>query len=59
MGLIGNVMGVRIYNTALDDPAALGKDAPIGRPIQTADQGRITEVPHVGGLHHRHERIAA
>jgi putative transposase len=37
---------------------SLGKDAPISRPIQTADQGRIVEVPQVGGLHHRYERIA-
>ena len=38
---------------------SLGKDAPISRPIQTADLGRIVEVPQVGGLHHRYERIAA
>jgi putative transposase len=38
---------------------SLGKDAPVSRPIQTADQGRIAEVPQVGGLHHRYERIAA
>jgi putative transposase len=38
---------------------SLGKDAPGGRPIQTADQGRIAEVSQVGGLHHRYERIAA
>jgi putative transposase len=38
---------------------SLGKDAPISRPIQTADLGRIVEVPQVGGLHHRYERVAA
>jgi putative transposase len=38
---------------------SLSKDAPVSRPIQTADQGRIAEVPQVGGLHHRYERIAA
>lgn len=38
---------------------SLSKDAPVSRPIQTADQGRIAKVPQVGGLHHRYERIAA
>jgi len=37
----------------------LGKDAPISRPVQTADLGQIVEVPQVGGLHHRYDRIAA
>jgi putative transposase len=38
---------------------SLAKDAPISRPIQTAELGRVVEVPQVGGLHHRYERIAA
>jgi putative transposase len=38
---------------------SLGKDAPLRRPIQTADPGRIVEIPQVGGLHHRYERIVA
>jgi len=37
---------------------SLGKDAPVSRPIQSA-AGRIVEIPQVGGLHHRYERIAA
>ena len=35
------------------------KDAPITRPVQPPEIGRIVEVPQVGGLHHRYERIAA
>jgi transposase InsO family protein len=38
---------------------SLGKDAPISRPIQPAEMGPIMEIPQVGGLHHRYERIAA
>jgi hypothetical protein len=34
---------------------ALGKDAPIGRPV--ARLGRIVAEPMVGGLHHRNARI--
>jgi len=38
---------------------SLGKDAPVGRPIQPVEVGRIVEISQVGGLHHRYERIAA
>ena len=38
---------------------SLGKDAPITRPIQPAAMGRVVEIPEVGGLHHRYERVAA
>jgi putative transposase len=38
---------------------SLDKDAPVSRPIQRAGTGRIVEIPQVGGLHHRYERIAA
>jgi putative transposase len=38
---------------------SLGKDAPISRPIQLAAMGRIVEIPQIGGLHHRYERVAA
>jgi transposase InsO family protein len=38
---------------------SLGKDSPISRPIQAAAMGRVVEIPQVGGLHHRCERIAA
>lgn len=38
---------------------SLEKDAPIPRPIQLPAMGQVIEVPQVGGLHHRYERIAA
>jgi putative transposase len=38
---------------------SLDKDTPIIRPIQHVGVGRIVEIPEVGGLHHRYERIAA
>jgi transposase InsO family protein len=38
---------------------SLDKDAPISRPVQPPEIGRIAEVPQVGGLRHRYERIAA
>jgi putative transposase len=38
---------------------SLVKDAPISRPIQPWAMGRIVEIPEVGGLHHRYERVAA
>src|SRR4051812_9427676 len=36
---------------------SLDKQCPIPRPISSA--GRIVEIPQVGGLHHRYERVAA
>jgi hypothetical protein len=44
---------------ATANPLSLDKDAPISRPIQPPVMGRIMELPQVGGLHHRYERIAA
>ncbi len=38
---------------------ALGKDAPEPRCVQLPEEGRVIEVPEVGGLHHRYERCAA
>jgi putative transposase len=38
---------------------SLGKDAPVSRPVQPLGTGRIVEIPQVGGLHHRYERVAA
>jgi|SRR5271169_972956 len=38
---------------------SLGKDAPFSRPIQPATMGCVVEIPQVGGLHHRYERVAA
>jgi putative transposase len=38
---------------------ALGKDAPVMRPVSPLSAGRIVCTPEVGGLHHRYDRIAA
>jgi transposase InsO family protein len=38
---------------------SLDKDTPITRMIQPATLGRVVEIPQVGGLHHRYERVAA
>jgi len=38
---------------------ALKKDAPVTRPVAPASAGRIVVTPHVGGLHHRYDRVAA
>ena len=38
---------------------ALGKDAPISRPVTPPSAGRIVATPQVGGLHHRYDRTAA
>jgi len=38
---------------------ALAKDAPEPRSAQAPSQGRVVEVPRVGGLHHEYLRRAA
>ena len=38
---------------------SLGKDAPEPRCVQAPIQGRVVEVPRVGGLHHEYLRRAA
>ena len=38
---------------------ALEKDAPEPRIAQPPENGRVVEIPEVGGLHHRYERRAA
>jgi transposase InsO family protein len=38
---------------------SLNKDAPECRTIQSNKSDRITQIPQVGGLHHRYERRAA
>jgi transposase InsO family protein len=38
---------------------SLNKDAPMCRSVQPQQLGPIREIPQVGGLHHRYERIAA
>src|SRR5467141_2923744 len=38
---------------------SLEKDAPASRAAQLPELGRVSELPQVGGLHHRYERRAA
>jgi putative transposase len=38
---------------------SLGKDAPEARRVQFFTEGKVVEMPAVGGLHHRYERRAA
>ena len=38
---------------------SLTKDAPEHRTVQRPSEGRVVEVPHVGGLHHEYLRRAA
>ena len=47
------------YNERTRTHLSLGKDAPVSRPVQATKGGRIMEIPQVGGLHHRYERVAA
>ena len=38
---------------------SLSKDAPDPRQAHPPTMGEIVELPEVGGLHHRYERLAA
>jgi len=38
---------------------SLTKDAPEPRRVQPTSQGRVVEVPRLGGLHHEYVRRAA
>jgi hypothetical protein len=38
---------------------SLAKDAPIPRPAQPPEMGKVVSIPVLGGLHHRHERRVA
>jgi transposase InsO family protein len=38
---------------------SLAMHCPESRPVQLPDEGRVVEVPDVGGLHHHYERVAA
>ncbi len=38
---------------------SLDQDAPLGRAAQASSERPIVAVPHVGGLHHHYERLAA
>ena len=51
-GYVGYYHGCRTH-------LSLEKDPPEPRPVEPPDQGRIVEIPMVGGLHHRYTRQAA
>jgi putative transposase len=38
---------------------SLDKGCPDSRPIMPRKIGKVIEIPQVGGLHHRYERLAA
>jgi hypothetical protein len=38
---------------------SLGKDAPEPRAVHPPSMGEIVELPEVGSLHYRYERLAA
>jgi putative transposase len=48
-----------IYYHGARTHLSLDKDAPEPRPVERHDEGRIVEIPMVGGLHHRYGRRAA
>jgi transposase InsO family protein len=47
------------YYNATRTHLSLAKDAPESRSLQPPSQGRVVEVPRVGGLHHEYLRRAA
>jgi len=49
---------VHYYNTT-QTHLSLAKDAPEPRSVQPPSQGRVVEMPRVGGLHHEYLRRAA
>jgi hypothetical protein len=52
-------LGIEEVLTATRSPLSLGKDAPDPRSVHAPAMGKIVELPEVGGLHHRYERLAA
>ena len=51
--------GYLIYYHGARTHLSLDKDAPEPRPVERHDEGRIVEIPMVGGLHHRYTCEAA
>ena len=47
------------YYRAARTRLSLDKDAPDGRAVQSPDAGKVVALPHLGGLHHEHVRVAA
>src|SRR5882724_1068033 len=55
-GILSNYVD---YHNETRTHLALAKDAPEPRSAQAPSQGRVVEVPRVGGLHHEYRRRAA
>jgi hypothetical protein len=47
------------YYNGIRTHLSLAKDAPKSRSVQLPSQGRVVQVPRVGGLHHEYVRRAA
>ena len=47
------------YYNGIRTHLSLAKDAPTPRSVQAPREGRVMEVPRVGGLHHEYTRRAA
>jgi hypothetical protein len=47
------------YHSKSRTHVSLDKDAPFSRRVESRDHGDIVAIPHLGGLHHCHERRAA
>jgi hypothetical protein len=61
-GVYGNEVRLRIasffaYYHRSRTHLGLKKECPFPRPVSSI--GKITEIPQLGGLHHRYERLAA
>ena len=37
---------------------SLDRNAPVPRPIESAERGKVIAIPQLGGLHHRYARAA-
>jgi transposase InsO family protein len=48
---------LRYYNTARPHQS-LDNNSPQPRVVEPPPRGRIVAIPHVGGLHHRYQRVA-
>jgi hypothetical protein len=57
--LVGTAIDYVAYYLRSRTHLALGKDAPIPRPIASPSVGRVVAIPRLGGLHHRYESKAA
>ena len=57
--LVGTAIDYVAYYLRSRTHLALGKDAPIPRPIASPSVGRVVAIPQLGGLHHRYESKAA